>query len=194
MPSFDFITENWENEHDFYYINQSDYVYPEQYETPEVSDISTYVVSKATKAKFRFPSKDPDDNTVVDNRNDSEKVKDILRIWSQLLTSDESDIWNEIADRDLTRKISLESGIRTPKTFIENEIKAFRNLKAAQKIELIKALDKAPEFHNTDRESEISQPVIDSTRLECELDVDEEFLSHYGCLLYTSALPTTLQV
>ena len=101
-------------------------------------------------------------------------------IWSQLLTSDESDIWNEIADRDLTRKISLESGIRTPKTFIENEIKAFRNLKAEQKIELIKALDKTPEFHNTDRESEISQPVIDSTRLECELDVDEEFLSHYG--------------
>ena len=116
----------------------------------------------------------------MDNRNDSEKVKDILRIWSQLLTSDESDIWNTIADRDLTRKISLESGIRTPKTFIENEIKAFRNLKATQKIELIKALDKAPEFHNTDRESEISQPVIDSTRLECELDVDEEFLSHYG--------------
>ena len=80
VPSFDFLTEQWENKHDFYYLNQSDYEYPEHPETPEISDISTYVVSQATKAKFRFPSKDPDENNVVDNRNDAEKVKNILRI------------------------------------------------------------------------------------------------------------------
>ena len=98
----------------------------------------------------------PGENIVIDNRNDAEKVKDILRVWSQLLTSDEREIWNEIADRDLTRDISLESGIRTPKTFIENEIKAFRNIKANHKSELIQALNKTPEFHNSNSESEVS--------------------------------------
>ena len=115
MHSFEFLTEQWENENDFCYLNQSEYECPSNPKTPETSDISTYVVSHATKAKFRFPSKDPDENIVIDNRNDAKKVKDILRVWSQLLTSDEREIWNEIAERGLTRDISLESGIRLPK-------------------------------------------------------------------------------
>ena len=66
-------TEQWENECDFCYLNQIEYECPSNPKAPETSDISTYVVSPATKAKFRFPSKDPDENIVIDNRNDAEK-------------------------------------------------------------------------------------------------------------------------
>ena len=82
VHSFEFLTEQWENEHDFCYLNQSEYECPSNPKTHGTSDISTYVVSHATKAKFRFPSKDPDENIVIDNRNEAEKVKDILRVWS----------------------------------------------------------------------------------------------------------------
>ena len=129
MHSFEFLTEQWENQYDFCYINQINYECQNNPTAPDTTDISACAVSPATKMKFRFPSKDPDENIVIDNRSDSEKVTDIIRIWSQLLTSEERVIWNEIAERDLTRDISLESGIRTPKSFIENEIKAFRDIK-----------------------------------------------------------------
>ena len=113
MPSYDFLQEEWENQFDFCYFDQ---LYSQEVDT----NVSAYYVSPATKAKFRFPSKDPQENLVIDKRSDSQKVTDILRIWSQLLTSDEQEIWNEIAERDLTRDISLESGIITPNFFIEN--------------------------------------------------------------------------
>ena len=88
------------------------------------SDFSAFVATDSVKAKFRFPSKDPVPNLIEDTRSDSQKVSDILRIWSQILTTDEKLIWNEIAERDLSKTISLSLGIRTPKTFIEKDIKA----------------------------------------------------------------------
>ena len=50
----------------------------------------------SAKAKFCFPTKDPAENLVDDIRSDSEKVTDILRIWSQILTHEEKLIWNDI--------------------------------------------------------------------------------------------------
>ena len=47
---------------------------------PEVLTAPAFSATKATKAKFRFPSKDPVDNTIQDTRNDSEKVSDILNM------------------------------------------------------------------------------------------------------------------
>ena len=38
---------------------------------------------KAQKAKFRFPSSDPQENQVIDTRTPEQKMADILRIWSQ---------------------------------------------------------------------------------------------------------------
>ena len=78
-------------------------------------------MSPATKAKNFSILRTHKKISLFFKRSDSQKVTDILCIWSQLLTSDEQEIWNEIAERDLTRDISLESGIRTPKSFIENE-------------------------------------------------------------------------
>ena len=122
MPIYDFLQEEWENQFDFCYFAQ---LYSQEVD----KDISANYLSPATKAKFHFPSQDPQENLVVDTRSDSQKVTDILCIWSHLLTSDEQDIWNDIAERDLTHDISLESRIRTHKSFIENKIKAFKDLK-----------------------------------------------------------------
>ena len=45
---------------------------------------------KAQKAKFRFPKMDPADNVVTCTQTPEQKMSDILRIWSQLLTKDET--------------------------------------------------------------------------------------------------------
>jgi hypothetical protein len=189
VPSYDFVQEEWENQFDFCYFDQ---LYCQDVDT----NVSAYSVSPATKAKFCFPSKDPQENLVIDKRSDSQKVTDILRIWSQLLTSDEQEIWNEIAERDLTRDISLESGIRTPKSFIENEIKAFKDLKKKDQINLLRTLDEAPNISNADNvpqqhgESlpQADLPSENPSRLLCELDIDNEFLSHFCKLSLPSAV------
>ena len=76
---------------------------------------------KAQKAKFRFPKMDPADNVVTCTRTPEQKMSDILRIWSQLLTKDETKIWNEISHRDLSKDVSLKSGLRTTKSIIASE-------------------------------------------------------------------------
>ena len=133
MPSFEFLEEEWKDQFDFCYFDQLHY-------HGGTTNISSYSVSPATKAKFCFPSKDPKENLVLDNRFDSQKVTD----------SDEQEIWNDIAERDLTRDISLESGIRNPKSFIENEIKAFKDLKKKDQSDLLRTLSKVPDIFNSD--------------------------------------------
>ena len=108
---------------------------------------------------------------VDDTRSDSQKVSDILRIWSQIRTPDETLIWNEIAERDLEQTISLNSGIRTPKTFIEKDIKAFRDLKETEKSELLKKLINSPKNPNP----------CESTFPDESVPSDKN-LSHYVCL------------
>ena len=150
---------------DFYYLSQKVY-------ECKNSDISAFAVSNSAKAKFGFPAKDLAENLVDDIRSDSEKVTDILRIWSQILTPDEKLIWSDIAERDLSKAISLNSGIRTPKSFIEKDIKAFRDLKQSEKSRLLHALIKAP--NNTSNPCELTIP---SENVSCDLN-----LSHYACI------------
>ena len=169
MPVYEFLEEEWKNQFDFCYFDQLHY-------HDGSTNISSYSVSPATKAKFCFPSKDPKENLVLDKRSDSQKVTDILCIWSQLLTSEEQEIWNDIAERDLTRDILLESGIRTPKSFIENEIKAFKDLKKKDQSDLLRTLAKVPDIYNSNT---ISQPTVESSPLDnlpseilCEIDIE----------------------
>ena len=82
IVDIEYFIEEWDQENYFCYINDK------QYEMCE-SDFSAFVVSNSVKAKFRFPSKDPVPNLIEDTRSDSQKVSDILRIWSQILTPDE---------------------------------------------------------------------------------------------------------
>ena len=130
-----YFIENWENGHDFCFISDKHYEMCQ-------SEFSVFTATVAVKAKYKFPSKDPLPNLIEDTRTDSQKVSDILRIWSQILTPTEEVIWNEIAERDISNTISLPSGMRIPKTFIEKDIKAFRDLKARKNLCCLKVLYK----------------------------------------------------
>ena len=66
IVNIEYFIEEWDQENDFSYISQK------QYECE--SDFSAFVASNSVKAKFRFPSKDPDKNLVDDTRSDSQKV------------------------------------------------------------------------------------------------------------------------
>ena len=67
-------------------------------------------------------------------------MQDILRIWSQCLDKDETQVWNEICDRDLSRDISLKSGPRTCKSIIESEFHDFKNTNKDKKSEMLQIL------------------------------------------------------
>ena len=79
------------------------------------------------------------------------------------MTNEEQEIWNEIAERNLSRDISLESGVQTPKSFIENEIKAFKDIKQKDQSALLRTLRTVPDIS---RPSPIPQPTGESSPLE----------------------------
>ena len=135
---FNYYTEQFTDEKDFCYLNETLY---------DISrdDFSAYTVSPIVKARFKFPTKDPSPNLITDNRTPAQIVSDILRIWCQCLTLEEKQVWNLIADRDLTKTLTLSSGLRTPKSFIDRDIKNFRNLQNTEKKALLDKLDSAPQ-------------------------------------------------
>ena len=106
--------------------------------------MSLIFITLVTYTKFRFPSHDPKPNSVIDTRTDSQKVSDIIRIWSQVLRPDEKLLWSEIAEIDLTQTLSLPSGMRLPKSFIEKDIKQFRDLNKQEKTLLLQNLVEPP--------------------------------------------------
>ena len=136
---------------------------------------------KAQKAKFRFPSSDPADNVVIDTRTLEQKMSDILRIWSQLLTKDETKIWNEISHRDLTNDVSLKSGLRTTKSIIASEIKKFRE-NASEKSQMLRTLKKLPELLLPDSEQVQLSDQSDiplSIGPQTDSYLDPDFISSY---------------
>ena len=149
------ITELWENEHDFSYLSDH-YLY----DNIVNSDINMATAAiRAQKAKFRFPKQDPQAPDIVDKRSDKQKMSDILRVWSQVLTREETNIWNEVSQRDLSRDISLKSGLRTPKCVIDREIKMFRQA-PGKRAAMLKSLENLPdEFQATP----ISQPQVNDS-------------------------------
>jgi hypothetical protein len=168
------ISEHWENEYDFHFLSnhvvldnsnevtcnaqlaavkaqiEFDFHFSDENEPLSISEGVTShsqlasAAIKAQKAKFRIPSSDPANNQVIDTRTSEQKMADILRIWSQLLTKDETKIWNEISNCDLTHDISLKSGLRTTKSIIDREIKQFRQIAAGEKSEMLQTLQKLP--------------------------------------------------
>jgi hypothetical protein len=57
------IMESWEGECDFAYLDET-------YQFNDTLDIDANVASKEIKRKFRFPSQDPSENVIVDDRED----------------------------------------------------------------------------------------------------------------------------
>ena len=118
----------------------------ESYQFYDNLDIDAHAASKDIKRKFRFPSHDPSENLIVDDRPDSTKVADILRIWSQVLTPAEAKIWSDIAERDVTKDITLRSGLRTPKSMIDCEIKMFKDISNKDKLKMTKLVQNLPQM------------------------------------------------
>jgi hypothetical protein len=67
----------WEGEYNFAYLDKS-------YQFYDNLDIDAHAASKDIKRKFCFPSHDPSENLIVDDRPDSTKVADILRMRLRL--------------------------------------------------------------------------------------------------------------
>jgi hypothetical protein len=82
--------------------------------------------TKLLKAKFRYPTRDPQPNVVQDNRTELEKIQSILRTTSQILDKDTLHIWNSICERNLHLSKQHNSGIPLLKSNISDEIKAYR--------------------------------------------------------------------
>ena len=110
---------------------------------------------KAQRAKFRFPREDPPVSEIIDTRSSDQKMQDILRTWSQCLNQDETDVWNQICDRDLSRDISLKSGLRTCKSIIEGEIRDFKNTSKDKKSEMLQILKNVPPLNSCNEQSSL---------------------------------------
>ena len=118
---------------DFAYFDHSYELQPRQENTISwAENVNAFPASAALKSKFRFPSQDPDEHKMIDKRTDKQKVNDILRIWSQVLDKQELELWSEIAERDISHDISLTSGIRTPKTFVDAKLKKYKSASVKQ--------------------------------------------------------------
>ena len=118
-------------------------------------------------------------------------MADILRTWSQLLTRDETQVWNDISERDLSRDISLKSGLRTTKSIIDREIRQFRQIAAGKKSEMLKTLQRLPEelLLPVDNQSQPSDPsdILEATPNPLSFNespavsyLDPEFISNYS--------------
>ena len=76
--------------------------------------------TRLLKAKFRYPTRDPQPNAVQEKRTELEKIQSILRVTSQILDKDTLHIWNSVCERNLHLSIPL------LKQNITDEIKSYR--------------------------------------------------------------------
>ena len=96
------------------------------YSLPQ-SEINVLAMSPA-KQKFKYPTRDPPVSELKDERTDSEKLEDILRVSSQILTKEELAIWNEIAGQNLSQVMRFQSDVRIPKSVLDAELRKHAKL------------------------------------------------------------------
>ena len=77
-------------------------------------------------AKFCHPRVDPKPNLIVDNRSEQQKLERILRTLNQILTKDQLEVWNQLAERDLAISENYSSGIPKLKSCISHEIEQYK--------------------------------------------------------------------
>ena len=182
------LCEDWENQNDFFFY--SDY---ELFNN--VINVQSQLASaacKAQRAKFRFPREDPPESDIIDTRSDFQKMQDILRTWSQCLNQEETDVWNQICERNLSLDISLKSG----QSIIKEEIRDFQNTSTDQKSKMLQILKNVPSLEPSNEQPSLlshgnSQSVDPSCNPEPSANVllpndppgvthlASEILSHY---------------
>ena len=83
-------------------------------------------------AKFRYPRVYPQPNLIVDDRSKQQKLDSVLRTLNQVLTRDQLDVWNQLAERDLAVSENYSSGIPKLKLCISYKIKQFKVSKSKE--------------------------------------------------------------
>ena len=78
-------------------------------------------------------------------------------MWSQVLTPDEAKVWSSCALRDISHDITLKSGIRTPKTIVDEAIKKYKVKSDQEKYDSLTSPLSQP-FESTDLPSESIPP------------------------------------
>ena len=73
-------------------------------------------------AKFRYPRVDPKPSLIVDKRSEQQKLESILHTLNQVLTKDQLEVWNQLAERDLSVSENYSSGIPKLKSCKSHEI------------------------------------------------------------------------
>ena len=81
------------------------------------------LASNTAKAKFKYPTRDPAESELTDNRTEKEKLQDILRISSQVLNAEELHLWEEIAGQKLCDSMKFNSDLRIPKVVLDSELR-----------------------------------------------------------------------
>ena len=81
------------------------------------------LASSSAKAKFKYPTRDPVESELTDNRTEKEKLQDILRISSQVLTAQELQLWEDIAGQKLSDSMKFHSDLRIPKVVLDSELR-----------------------------------------------------------------------
>ena len=88
--NFSFVYEQFSNQCNFAFLNDVEYSIDIDNDISAHSvDFSTYPACTTVKNKFRFPRDDPAESVILDQRSGDQKIRDILRVWSQVLTPDE---------------------------------------------------------------------------------------------------------
>ena len=181
--NFDFVSEQFTHQCNFAYLDNVEYSIniDNNFSAYSAIDFSTHPACATVKEKFRFPRDDPDESVILDQRSDDQKIRDILRIWSQVLNPDECKIWSSCAQRDISHDITLKNGIRTPKVLIDEEIKKYKSATLKEKTSLLKGqLSHLPDQVITPSETYVptNEPLADSTCiLPQELVINEAMIA-----------------
>ena len=180
--NFDFVYEQFTNQCNFAFLNDIEYSIDIDNNISAYSaDFSTYPACTTVKNKFRFPRDDPAESVILDQRSGDQKIRDILRVWSQVLNPDEAKIWSSCAQRDISHDITLKNGIRTPKVIVDEAIKRYKIATLKEKTDLLKGqLSHLPDQLMTPSETYVptNEPLTDSTCiLPEELVIDEAMIA-----------------
>ena len=127
---------------------------------------------------------------IIDQRTETEKINDILRVWSQLMNPAEVKLWSDIAERDISHDISLKHGIRTPKCLVDEELKKYKLASLQQRKDILNSKIHtlpAPEMTKKERYKASNDPLSDTLSiLPDELCVNQAFIAKISQLTETT--------
>ena len=117
---FELVEEDFDDPFIFYF--------PGYHKVDPPAEIIVLGANATVKAKWKYPTSDPEPSELVDDRSPMEIKADILRIWAQMLKPDELELYNSIAERNVSHQCTLNGPIRTPKVIIDEQRKLYKQI------------------------------------------------------------------